>query len=497
MLPHSHYICPTLTTDGMGETLKSKTAQGLIWGVIGNGGMQVASLVFGIFLSRLLSPSDYGMVGVLTVFSAVAGIFIEAGFITAIVNKREVTDDDYNAVFWFSLIMGMVLFGVLFAAAPWIAAFFGHDELVALSRVLFTSIIFSCLGTSAAAYYLRNLRVRQRSIIQLVAIVVAGTAGVVMAWLGCGYWGIAAQTILYIALSTAGMWLLCPWRPSWRIDLRPLRPMLSFSTRQLATALFNQVNNNIFSFLLGRFYAIDKVGYYTQGNKWTVMGTLTLQGMLNSTAQPVMRQARDDKARLVKVFRKMTRFTAFLSFPLMLGLGVVSEELIVIAVTDKWLPAAPVMHILCVGGAFMPLATLFSGLMNSIGRPNIYMWNTIALGIAQLCCLVFSFRLGLEAMLTAYVTINIAWLAVWWWFARRHIGLTAAAFLADLLPYLAAAAVSVYGAAWAAHGITNVYASLAAKIAIAVAAYVVIMRLSGSVMFKESVDYIIKKKRDI
>lgn len=479
----------------MGDNLKTKAARGLIWGVIGNGGMQVASLVFGIFLSRLLSPADYGMVGVLTVFTAVAGIFVEAGFINAIVNKREATGADYNAVFWFSLMMGAALFALLYACAPLIARFFGHDELLPLSRLVFAGIPLSCLGTAAAAYYLRELRVKQRSVIQLVSITVAGCAGVAMAAGGMRYWGIAAQTVIYIGLNTAGMWLLCPWRPTLKVDLRPLRPMLSFSTRQLATSLFTQINNNIFSLLLGRFYAIDKVGYFTQGNKWTVMGTLTLTGMLAGTAQPVLREARDDSARLLKVFRKMARFTAFLSFPLMLGLGSVSTELITIAVTAKWLPAAGVMHILCIGGAFAPLTTLFAGLMNSIGRPHIYMWSTIGLGLAQLACVAVTFRLGMTAMLIAYVALNIAWLLVWQHHAHRHIGLTLGAMAADLLPYLGAAAVSVYGAAWLMQGADNVYASLAGKVAVAAAAYIIIMRLSGSVMFRESIEFLFKREK--
>ncbi len=477
----------------MSEQLKAKAAKGLVWGVIGNGGMQLASLVFGIFLSRLLAPADYGMVGMLAIFSAIAGIFFEAGFITAIVNKREATHDDYNAVFWFSFAMGTALYIVLFACAPLIARFFGYEELKPLSRFLFSAMILSCLGTSTSAYYIRNLKIKERSLIQLIAICVSGCTGVGMAFAGFAYWGLATQTVVYVATSIGGMWLLCPWKPSLRIDLRPLRQMLPFSTKQLATALFTQINNNIFSLLLGKFYAIDKVGFYTQGNKWTSMGVYTLQGMLNSTAQPVMRQARDERARLLKVFRKMTRFTAFLSFPLMLGLGCIAEELITIAITVKWLPAVPVMHILCIGAAFMPLSTLFCSLMNSIGRPHIYMYNTIALGLAQLCCVAFSFRLGLEPMLSIFVALNIAWLAVWLWFARKHIGLTGLNFLSDIVPYLSAAAVSVYGAALLAGFTHSIYASLVVKVVAAAAAYVAIMRISGSVIFKESIDYLFKR----
>ena len=158
--------------------------------------------------------------------------------------------------------------------------------------------------------------------------------------------------------------------------------------------------------------------------------------MINTVGQPVFREASEDMQRLQNIFRKLMRFTAFVSFPAMLGLAIVSQELIVISITEKWLPCVPVMQILCVWGAFMPISTLYSNLMNSIGRPNIYMWNTIALGIFQLLCVWGSYPYGLNVMLIVYTAANIFWLLIWHYFAHKHIGISLFNTLKDIAPYL-------------------------------------------------------------
>ena len=158
--------------------------------------------------------------------------------------------------------------------------------------------------------------------------------------------------------------------------------------------------------------------------------------MINSVGQPVFREASEDRQRLQNIFRKLMRFTAFVSFPAMLGLAIVSQELIVISITEKWLPCVPVMQILCVWGAFMPISTLYSNLMNSIGRPNVYMWNTIALGIFQLLCVWGSYPYGLNIMLIVYTAANIFWLLIWHYFAHKHIGISLLNTLKDLSHYI-------------------------------------------------------------
>ncbi|MBD5422398.1 MAG: lipopolysaccharide biosynthesis protein [Bacteroides sp.] len=477
--------------------LKQRTAKGLLWGGIGNGAMQLLNLVFGIFLARLLTPADYGVVGALTIFSATAGLLSESGFTLAIVNKREVSDADYNAVFWFNVAASLTLYLILFCCAPAIARFYKTPEMLPLARFLFTSFVFGGLATAPAAYLFRNLMVKQRSQIQILAIVISGTVGVICAFNGWGYWGIALQTVLYSSANCIMMWIICRWRPSFSFRFDSLKSMLPFSLRQLVTSMFTHINNNFFSVLLGRFYGMRITGFYTQGNKWTTMGYSTLVGMINSVGQPVLRQTIDDPARLLRVFRKLLRFTAFVSFPAMLGLALVAHDLIVITISDKWLDSVAVMQILCLGGAVMPLSILYGNLFNSIGRPDIYMWNTIALGLLQLAGVCLTYPFGLETMLAIYVAINILWLLVWQFFTRRHIGLTYLGLLKDIAPYAILSAGVMIMTWFSTRGIENPYIALPAKILIAAGAYSLLLWKFNSAVFRESIDFILKRKKSL
>lgn len=478
----------------MDSQLKQKTAKGLLWGGLGNGAMQLLNLVFGIFLSRILSPSDYGIIGALTLFSAAAGLFAESGFILAIVNKKKVDASDYNAVFWFNIFAGFFFYLLLFALAPFIARFYHQPEMTSLSRFLFLGFLFSCTASAPTAYLFRNFMVKERSTIMIIAISVAGCVGVTCAYCGWEYWGLAMQTVIYTGITSLLTWIHCPWRPSLNINFAPIRGMLSFSLRQLMTSLFTHINNNIFALLLGRFYGMNQTGYFTQGNKWTAMGYSVLSGMINSVGQPVLREASEDSERLRRVFCKMLRFAAFLSFPAMLGLALVAKEVIVLAVTDEWLPCVPVIQILCMWGACMPIATLYGNLFNSLGLPKIYMWNTVSLGIAQLGCIIVSYPFGLHAMLVAYTAVNILWLFVWQYFAHKHTGLRLADVLRCTLPYLLSAA-AVMGVTWfITRCIESLLLSLVLKVAIAVSLYSLLMWAFDSVIFRESLQYLFKKK---
>ncbi len=479
----------------MGEdpSLKQKTAKGLLWGGIGTGTLQVMNLVFGIFLARILSTTDYGMVAVLTIFSVMAGIFSESGFILALVNKKSVTHEDYNAVFWFNICMGAALYLILFSCAPLIARFYHTPELTKLARFQFLGFLIGSFGTAPTAYYFRNLMVKERSRIQITAIFVSGITGIACAYHGWGYWGLAIQNVLYITVNVVLFWILSPWHPTWSFRFQPLRELLPFSSKQLFTTLFTHINNNIFSALLGRFYTIREAGFYSQGSKWTTMGYSIILGMINSVGQPVFREASAELQRLQHIFRKLMRFTAFVSFPALLGLAIISKELIVLTVTEKWLPCVPIMQVLCIWGAFMPLSTLYANLMNSLGHPNIYMWNTIAVGIIQLLCIVFSYPYGLMTMLVVYTLINILWLFVWHYFAHKYIHLSLVDTLKDIAPYLILSVAIIAFTQWITTPIESLILSLLSKIILAASLYILLMWRLKSAVFQEALQYLLKR----
>lgn len=475
------------------ESLKQKTAKGLFWGLVNNGTQQFLNLVFGIFLSRLLTPADYGMVGMLSIFSLVAASLQESGFTAALANKKDVHDTDYNAVFWFSVSVSFSLYWILFFLAPLIADFYHKPELIPLSRFAFLSFLISSLGTAPSAYLFKNMLVKQKAKASIIGLFLSGIVGVTMAYFGFSYWGIATQSLVYIAVMTTYIWMACPWRPSFRVDFSPLKGMIAFSSKLLFTNICNHINNNLFSVILGRFYSEREVGQYNQANKWNYMGYSLISGMVSSVAQPVFAQIGEDTERQIRAFRKMLRFTSFIAFPAMLGLSLVAPELITIAITDKWIVSAHLLQLLAVYGAFVPIVSLYTQMLISKGKSNIYMWNTLILGILQLLLLLLLHPYGVFVMVAVYVGVNIAWLLIWHYFVWREIPISLLSALKDILPFAGIACLVMVVTFFATISIQNIYCLILAKIMMAASLYTLIMWLSGSKTFRECLGYMREK----
>ena len=320
----------------MAETLKEKTAKGLFWGGLSNGVQQVIGLIVGVFLARMLTQSDYGMVGMLTVFSSLASALQEGGFISALNRKKDVTDNDYNAVFWTSSLVSLFFYLVLFFCAPLIADFYGIPELKSLARYVFIGFFITSLGIAPKAYLFRNMMVRENAVISISCMLLSGIVGLTMAAYGFAYWGIATQTIVWVSTITILSFYFSKWRPSFRIDFSPIKEIIGYSSKLIITSVFNVININIFPVILGKMYTPHEVGNFTQAKKWNDMGITFLGGMFSGILQPIFAKTEDDTERQKRVFRKLLRFTAFIGFPAMFGLALVSKEFIVILLTVKW-----------------------------------------------------------------------------------------------------------------------------------------------------------------
>lgn len=472
------------------SSLKARTAHGMMWGGLSNALTQLLNLAFGIVLARQLSAADYGMVGMLAVFTAVAGTLQEGGFISALANRKKVSHEDYNAVFWFSLGMGCAMYAVLFCCAPLIARFYGEPKLVPLARYLFLGFVLASTGVAHSAFLFRNLMVRQRTMGVLPALVISGGTGVAMACAGYAYWGIATQSIVYIGVCNAFYWHFSGFRPTLPVSFRPIREMFGFSSRLLLTNIFFQFNNNLLSTLLGRFYTPADVGCFTQSNKWNMMAHSLVSGMAGSVAQPVLASVGEDRERLRQVFSKMLGFMAFLSMPAMLGLALVSREFILITIGPRWASCVPVLQLLCIWGAVEPLKQLYTNLLLSRGRSDLYLWNTVALSLSALALALALAPFGLRAMLVGFVALNVGWTAVWQWFVRQTAGLGYKAALRCVLPFALAAGASVAAAAWLTRGTEGLWVPMMLKIVVTVALYAGLLWLSGSAMLRESLDYL-------
>ena len=472
------------------ETLKEKTAKGLFWGGLSNGAQQVLNLVFGIFLARLLSTEDYGMVGMLTIFSLIASSLQEGGFISALNRKKDVDHRDYNAVFWTCSLISLSIYLLLFLCAPLIADFYGEPRLTALSRYIFIGFFLTSLGIAPRALLFRNMKVRQSAIVSFVSLLVSGFVGIAMAACGFAYWGIATQTLVYVGLFSALNFYFAQWHPTLPVDFAPIREMIGFSSKLIITNIVVIINTNVFSVILGRLYSAHVVGNYTQANKWNYMGWSLINNMLSGISQPVFAKTDEDAARQKQIFRKLLRFTAFVSFPAMLGLALVAREFIVILLGEKWLESAELLELLCVMGAFYPISYLFSNLLIARGHSATYMWCSVGLCIAQLLAVLFSAPYGIVPMIEVYVAINILWLLVWHHYACREISVRLTEVVGDLLPYLAITVVLVGAAHLLTAGIASLYLRFAAKVGFVAAAYCLTLWLLRSTIFREALGFL-------
>ena len=455
-----------------------------------NGLQQVLNLVFGIFLARLLSTEDYGMIGMLTIFSSIAVSLQEGGFVSALNRKTDVSYKDYNAVFWTSLLTSIFLYTILFFCAPLISKFYGIPELTPLARYVFIAFVIGSLGVVPNAYMFRNMMIRERAIASIFSLVVSGFVGIIMAALGFAYWGIATQTIIFLVVITSLSYYFTKWHPTLHIDFSPIKELFGFSSKLIVTNIFNIINGNIFSVILGKMYTPHDVGNYTQANKWNNMGSSLVNGMLGGIAQPVFAKTNDDMERQKKIFRKLLRFTAFISFPAMFGLALVSKEFIVILLTDKWFESAQMMQLLCIAGAFAPISSLFSNLIISRGHSTTYMWCTISLCVLQLISAIIAAPYGINYMIILYICINIGWIAVWHHYARNEINLKKREVFRDIIFYLVISVVLVLIAEFALSPIDNIYLRMMAKILFVASLYCLILFLSHSIIFKEVINYI-------
>lgn len=480
-----------------GTNLKSAVAKGFLWGGMSNAICQLLNLFIGIFLARILGPDDYGPIGMLAIFSAIAGSLQDSGFVAALANRKQVTHDDYNAVFWFNVIISLIMYVALFFSAPLIVDFFDEPSLLWLSRYIFLGFVVAGFGIAPSAYLFRELKVKERSIAQMLSIIVSGSVGILLAVNGYSFWGIATQSIMYVLVRSIVCWWFTPWYPTIKVNFAPLRYLFAFSYRLLITNIFLRVNWNIFSFILGgnRHYTRVDVGNYTKAAEWMSMGSEIVNGMVNNIAQPVLAKVADDGERQLRVFRKMLRFTAFVSFPLLFGLSLVAPQIIVIAITDKWIESAYMLRVLALWGAFMPIQSMFTNLLISRGRSVVFMWGTVIQGTIVFLLLVAMAPLGIHAMMFAYVLFNFLWLFVWRHYASIEIGLSLTMFLRDMFPYTILSAAVMIVTGYITLAIENIYLLLLARIAIAAMLYIAVLMLVRNSELFEMADYLIRKKR--
>lgn len=476
------------------DNLKNKTAKGFFWSSIASITQQLLSAAFGIVLARILSVEDYGLIGMLAIFQVITNNLLNFGFTNAIYNQAKPEHRDYNALFWFSVFVGIFLYIVVFFSATLIADFFNEARLLSLTRILFLSLIFNALFIVPSTILLKEIRTKTKTLIDLSCTLIACIVGAILAITGFGYWALAIQSLTASFLSVFVYAVVVKWRPSFKIDLSPLKELFGFSVFVFLTNLVWQISNNVMSVLLGRFYTTKDVGFYAQGKKWSDFASAAIINSINQVAQPVLSGITDNNERQLAAFRKMLRFGAFVSFPLILGFASVAKEFIFITIGEKWANAVPFLQIFCLWSAFTFMWHLYSNLVYSHKKSKIYLFITLIVSVLQFTAIfgLYFAKMPILSLVAGYVAACFIGLFIWQFYAKKLIGITFRHLVKDVGSYLGLTLVSVAAAFLCSFITQNIYFSLAIKILVTAVLYIVLLILFKSVMFRESLDYLRK-----
>lgn len=450
--------------------LKQAAVRGAAWVTLERLSLQLVQFLVTLVLARLLTPAEYGTVGLLTIFLAIAGSLANCGFGNALVQKKEVGDLEFNSVFYLSLAMSGLLYLALFLSAPWIADFYEVPELRPITRIAAFQIVFAAVNSVQGAELARKLLFHLRFRISMVTCVVSSIVGIALAFLGFGVWALVWSSFVGGLVNVVAWWTVVAWRPRAMFSLRAVKPLFSYGWRMAASGLISNVYGNLYGFLVGKVYTPADLAYVTKGRTIPNLLMQTLDSAVLHVSFPALSRVQDDTDRIREAMRRMIQASAFVVFPALAGLAACARPAMLLLFGDQWLPAVPYLVIACFTFSLFPVNAINTSAIAARGRSGVYLALEIVKKGTGLLVMALTIRHGvLFFMLAMAIVMSPFSVLVNMAVNGRLLGYTARMQLRDLAPPLllvvpvfaiARAAVAILSVAfaglpdWTAHAAT-------------------------------------------
>lgn len=381
----------------MGE-LKSKALKGVMWNGIEKVGIRFVSFIVTIIIARILSPSDYGIIGMIMVFISIAGIFIDSGMGQALVQKKDRSQSDMSTLFYFNIGVSTICYVILFFAAPYISDFYNVAILTPILRILGLNLIISSLGAVQRANLYIALDFRTLASINIAVVAVSGAIGIIMAYSGFGVWALVGQQITSALVTSLLLWIIGKWHPITGFSKTSFQKLWKYGSKLLAAGIVATIMREIYTITIGKFYNSSELGYYTRATQTTDLVSSTSNDVINAVTFPILSSLQDDRSRMIEVYSRMLGMTAFFIFPIMVGLAVIATPLISVLLTDKWLPTVPLLQWLCFARMFTPISALNMNILNAVGRSDLFMKLDLSKLPLTILTMIITIPLGVKAI---------------------------------------------------------------------------------------------------
>ena len=423
----------------MAESLKDKTVKGIGWSALDNAGRYGMQFVIGIVLARLLSPDDYGLLGLVGIFTMVCTALVNGGFTTALIRKKNATDNDYNTVFICNLGMSLMLYVVVFLCAPLIANFFERQELIALVRVSSLGLIIGALGLVQRTRLTKRIDFKTQTKITLVSTVVSGIVGIGMAIAGFGVWALVAQQLTTQALSTILLYIYNRWLPRFRFSTESFHELFGFGWKMMVSALIDSIWKELYQVIVGKFYSPATLGQYTRARHYAKLFSSNLTTVVERVTYPVLSSIQDDKERMVSAYRRIIRTSMFITAVALFSLGAVSEPLIYCMIGPKWHDAATYLPLICITFSLYPLHAINLNMLQVQGRSDLFLGLEVVKKVIVLAPLFVGAFVGIMPMLWVNMLIGIIAYFLNSYYSGRLLGYSTWMQLRDIAPSYALA----------------------------------------------------------
>ena len=390
----------------MQGSLKGKTIHGVIWSLIDNVSSSGVIFFVGIILARLLTPEEYGVMAMVSIFIAISNSIIDSGFSSALIRKVKVKPIEYNTVFYFNLLISLLLYICLFFISPFIALFFREPILCEVMRVIGLILIINALSIIPYTIFVREINFKTQTIISLIASVGSGVIGVWMAFSGQGVWSLVGQQLGRQCLNTLFLWFFCHWKPTVSFSMTAFKEMFGFGSKLLLSGLLDTIYKDIYYIVIGRCFSSSILGQYTRAKQFSMVFSTNLTTVVQRVSFPVLSSIQDDSIRLREAYRKVIKSTMLVSFACMLGLAAIAKPLLILLISDKWLPAVYFLQIVCFSNMLYPLHAINLNILKVKGRSDVFLKLEVIKKVLAIFPILVGVYLGIEMMLWGSVIIS-------------------------------------------------------------------------------------------
>jgi O-antigen/teichoic acid export membrane protein len=401
--------------------LRHQTLKGVMWSAIERFSSQGIQFILNIILARIVTPSEYGLIALLAIFMSIAQVFIDSGFSKALIQKNGRTETDYSTVFYFNIVVAAVIYALFFLSAPFIAAFYTEPQLTIITRWVSLNIVISSFSIVQRAKLTIKLDFKTQTIASFSSVVIGGIAGVVLACRGYGVWALVTQSIVTNSFNSLFLWIFTRWRPALIFSFNSFKTLFAFGSKLLLSGIMDALYINMYSLVIGKKYSAADVGYYNQAFRFSSFPSSNLASVINKAVYPVQCRLQDNNERLSINFHEYLGMSCYIIFPLMVGLAIMAEPLLLLMLTEKWLPVADLLSILCLAYMWYPVMLINCQILNVKGRSDYFLRAEIIKKVFSIGILILTIPLGLKALCFGMLIYNILDMIIIIFYSRKVI----------------------------------------------------------------------------